>query len=301
MKLYILAFLVLTAAVTVAGNERIIVVPRVKELIKKNVRFHKRDSEECIAIECGKEGDKCTPKGTICQEGTNCRNGTCSQSIAGDPCSEDDDCYGLFYCSDNDDKCVPYQKAGDVCYGECEDMYDTLYCSSDTKGVCRPKHKEIGDVCDYNYERYCPSDVSYCTATSSSQTGVCKELPSKAGDSCDTNYGCNKENDLYCSKDTNKCTQLPKDGESCYNSKCSTGYYCNMNTCAKKKGLNEECTNGACDNELVCSEGKCRKRNPKRGEYCGTNVKCADKNDICEGNVCTDRKGRCTYDNDCKQ
>ena len=103
MKLYILAFLVLTAAVTVAGNERIIVVPRVKELIKKNAHFHKRDNEGCIAIKCGKLDESCDDL-TICPVGAVCIGGTCHEPVIGDSCSQDEDCGLKLEC--NQGKCA---------------------------------------------------------------------------------------------------------------------------------------------------------------------------------------------------
>ena len=100
MKVYVLAFLVLAAAVTAASNEG----PKrhgIKRFVK-NPRTHKRFDDDCFAIKCGKLDESCDGS-TICPIGAACIRGTCREPAVGDPC-ESEGCGIKLECDDG--KCV---------------------------------------------------------------------------------------------------------------------------------------------------------------------------------------------------
>lgn len=335
MKAYIVAFLTLAAVATaVAPGKSSKALDKINyvRLIERKLRERevKRRSvssyfyETCEIRTCSGEGGSC-PDSTVCAGYSGCLNGTCIINKPGDYC--DYECYGpSLFCDVN--RCREYDKLGEVCddNDDCVNENNDLYCSEDGDlyrdiGICKSKNKKIGDECEYDDNHYCNYNYSYCTATSESRKGICKALPSKLGEECDPNLGitgCNFDMELYCSSETKKCVDLPKDGEECYYAGyelgqyiCHSGYYCTLdNKCRKKKNRMEECDYWEdCHEYDYCLYNKvekknlCMNRTSGLGGYCnymeyGSEPECISPY-VCENNKCVDLGYECIIDEDC--
>ena len=324
MRLCVLAFITLATATaaTVTTKSTTLSKEEFVRLItsKLKKRAQNQNSDKCVKEVCADEGDSCNSS-IICRGFMECIRGECGYSSFGDPCNNDNKCYGSsLFC--HDDRCREFGYEG----GYCVDDYDCrtkgrdLYCSATKEreiGTCKKKPKKIGDECFYRKypsDDYCPTGT-YCSATEESGTGVCRPLPSKIGDSCNLERMlCTPNDELYCDNSTKKCRNLPKLNEECYYDdsksyyvKCFKGYYCDDSMlCKEKKGLNEECKyNGDnCKEGFYCAHTNqgymCKKLNPTKGEYCDdTYLKCQGML-ACQNNICVNKGYECKSQYDCK-
>ena len=297
-KVFVLAILALAASAN--SNEDAM---RKKLFAQAKAQFKgphaKRDTDTCNAIKCGKEGEKCDAN-TICPDNTDCKDGICRYSIAGEECSFDSDCdKDHFYC--DEDKCVAYSKEGDSCSSTCEtkDGDPTLVCDSDTN-KCKVVKAKPWESCTYGV--IC-TDGSACTATRYS-SGVCAIIPSSVGAKCNDSYGCDFSKYLYCDSETSKCVEFPKVNQKCYGL-CNKGLYCDITSetgvCKALKGKGETCTGGEeCKASLSCENGKCVSVIPDGGEYCDDDIECDESEYKCVNSVCTKKTETCTSAEDCK-
>lgn len=334
MKAYIVvAFL--TLAAVVSGTSPYRTAAEKKEYLKfleskfKSLKDGKtRDisaRDTCRIKKCGSSGDSCNGD-IICNGLKRCINNTCRSSREGDICDYDYDDEGCFnpslYC--DRDRCRKYARIGDMCSNNADcvthdDDKNELYCNVDTQeyrgvGHCRPKVKNVGDVCEYDYRWYCNFTVAYCTATNMTQPGVCKALPKVVNEPCDPENGyngCNIAMNLYCSEQSKKCLELPKTGQECLDGvvECYPGYYCDGdNKCAKLKGKGEECEKSSeCEGALRCiynsvdEKRMCMNSIAKEREYCDYSYyPTCEPPLVCEDSKCVDKGYECVSNDDCK-
>lgn len=263
----------------------------------------KRRSNTCRLVTCLGEGATCSNSSdgldSICKGGIKCVDGKCKAFKEGDGCYNNNECSEYYYCDDDDKKCHAMKQEGDACagynFGEC--TYG-LYCNTsynyEDRSVCLPYPTKVGDNCSMETE-YCP-DGTKCVY------GFCVIYPATAGADCDENPGCNGVN-LTCHN--GKCMELPSEhNESCFNTKCAQGLYCNLeNKCNNYAGAGEECNTYGfpkCANEFYCGEDQKCERFPSDGENCTSEFRCAADN-YCDifTNVCVKRGDlgeRCSSD-----
>lgn len=140
-KAYVFVILVFTAtAIASDDGEQVKGIELLRSArAQLKAKYHKR-SDTCEAITCGKKGDKCDDN-TACQELTECTDGICRQSAAGDACDDVKGCSSTtLHCDSGICKKIP--KAGDKCDTTCSVGYENyFYCSSVDK-VCKDPPKK---------------------------------------------------------------------------------------------------------------------------------------------------------------
>ena len=242
-------------------------------------------SGTCTAMVCGVVGGSCDVSTTFCPRDTVCIDGICTIQTVGSKCDNDGYCYTSeedLVCDSDSNTCIKRKGKGETCKGNVCEI--GLFCATESMdmeaGICTPSPKKLGDKCtSYGGIYSCPDDLK-CLL------GVCGTVPNTTGADCDPlNYGCSGEY-LYCSSETNKCTEYPKDGEPCYqNYYCNEGHYCTYNNegsrvCKKYLGKGENCTEGKCADELYCKyysyyNKTCLKQSSEN-ESCKYDSECAE-------------------------
>ena len=297
-KAILLAVLVLAASA--ASND----MEARKKLYSKakahfKARHAKREPDSCSVVKCGMAGEECDDKTTYCINPTDCNEGICRKSLAGEYCGDGVECYNeSLYCKSG--VCNEYKKEGDPCTSLCLTKEgEILVCDSATS-TCKAKKANPWEPCEYG--TVCQGG-SFCTASYPGDDGVCAIIPVTVGTECNASYGCDLSKYLYCNSESSKCAELPKEGDECAEYYyCNEGFYCSNSgrICRAKKDLGEECSEyNECKSGLKCSnDNKCRSSDPKEGEYCDNEIRC-DYDKKCTNNVCVKKDGTCEIDDDC--
>lgn len=302
-KIYTLAFLALAATAVSSSKVDMKKLRKVKDQLKSKIQ--KREGE-CAALTCAKIGGACTDD-VECQYPSKCHDGVCRMYSAGDACVYYEGCFNdSLYCDYIYDVCREYNKLGDKCVYSCKGVNDELYCNipeGSSEGTCKLAPQKIGDSCDGTAG--CPSG-SYCNIPDEMTTGTCVALPAVVGADCSEIYECDSGKWLYCSDDTLKCVEYPKENEECYNYECNEGLYCDgeSNTCKALGDLYDPCESDSdCKGDLRCGQTNnlCSKEYPEEGEYCDNYDIYCSNDFMCLDNVCVKKNGTCSdAEEDCK-
>jgi hypothetical protein len=280
------------------------------------------DKNPCTVDTCGAAGcsfaptpGTCDADGNACTVGDACDSGLCKAGPS-KVCDDQNGCTldvcnpvsGCQYtpddgvgCSDGDPCSV-----GDLCKtGQCQpgapkicgqgDACTTPICNG-TSGLCEPKPKSIGTLCD---------DGSACTENDKCLSGacigialICNDNNACTTDTCQPGSGCGYSKISGLCDDGNACTT----SDQCYDGKCfgtSNTDQCNDNnactndSCDPLKGCQNanntgSCNDGdACTANDSCSQGEC-----KGGSsvcQCQSDSDCTDDGNLCNGVLICDK------------
>lgn len=166
---------------------------------------------------------------------------------------------------------------------ECDNRLGNVYCdpSSNTcaqlpaagEPCLSPPPPGVASSCDPD-----PALGLVCDTSGGTGTGVCR-APGMAGDSC-SSYPCAKT--LYCDQTSYTCRALPGFGQDCSTSsgQCQKPYFCNYNrspaSCDQPASVGESCAQTPCDTGLYCNPSTelCQSLLPD-GAACSSSSECA--------------------------